>query len=108
MKSRPIGFAVAALAVLGLLQAATRQDAKPPTARGQGPGMAMPQPTPCHKYRSAQAGSWDAPVKSTVPGSPPVEDKGTETIAMMSGLWQLPDFKGNFGGTPFVGHGVTG
>jgi hypothetical protein len=108
MKTRPIGFAVAALVVVGLLQAAALQDAKPPSASGQEPGMPMPQPTPFHKYLSEQAGSWDALVKSTVPGSPPAEDKGTETIAMMSGLWQLTDFKGTFGGTPFLGHGVMG
>ena len=54
-------------------------------------------------------GTWDAVVKNTVPGAPPTEDKGKETIvAICDGKWYWSDYKGTMMGTPFEGHAITG
>jgi hypothetical protein len=109
MKMRAIGFVAAALAVAGWLQAAALQEVKKP-APGTAPDQTTPvaRTTPFHKYLVGQVGTWDAAVKAMMPGAPPSESKGTETIAMSSDLWQVSDFKGEFGGMPFTGHCVTG
>ena len=42
------------------------------------------------------------------PDAPPETSKGVETNRMLGGLWLIGEFQGEFGGQPFLGHGVTG
>ena len=66
----------------------------------------MPQnePTAEHLVLKKLAGTWNA-VLSSMGGS----SKGVYTVEQaMNRLWVVQDFKGDFGGTPFQGHGVTG
>jgi hypothetical protein len=42
------------------------------------------------------------------PGGAPTVSKGTETVTMMGGFWQLSDFKSEMMGQPFQGHGASG
>ena len=83
-----------ALAVFGAaLQAA---------AQGMPP---MPKPGPDQQIFRDDAGTWDAKVDSMMP---PSTSKGTETNTLScGGLCLVTDFKGEFGGMPFEGHGTT-
>jgi hypothetical protein len=69
----------------------------------------LPKPGPEHKVLEMDAGTWDASVEMmTAPGAPPMTGKGTETSTIgCSGLCLITDFKGDFGGMPFHGHGTT-
>lgn len=71
--------------------------------------MPMPKPGPEHKVLEMDAGTWDAAVEMFPgPGAPPMVSKGTETNTMgCGGLCLISDFKGDFGGMPFHGHGTT-
>jgi hypothetical protein len=71
--------------------------------------MPMPTPGPEHKVLEMDAGTWDATVEMFPgPGAPPMVSKGTETNTMgCGGLCLISDFKGDFGGMPFHGHGTT-
>ena len=71
--------------------------------------MPMPKPGPEHKVLEMDAGTWDATVEvSMAPGAPPVVSKGTETNTIgCGGLCLISDFKGDFGGMPFHGHGTS-
>jgi hypothetical protein len=42
------------------------------------------------------------------PGKPPTVSKGTETNAMIGGLWLVSDFKSEMMGQTFQGRGTTG
>lgn len=54
-------------------------------------------------------GTWDATVKSMMPGAPATEEKGTEKVVpICTGKWYWSDFKGTMMGAPFEGHGITG
>ena len=83
-----------ALAVFGsALQAA---------AQGMPP---LPKPGPDQQIFRDDAGTWDAKVESMMP---PSTSKGTETnVLSCGGLCLVTDFKGDFGGMPFEGHGTT-
>ncbi len=64
-----------------------------------------------HKVLAADAGKWDAVVKTYMggPDAEPMVSKGTEVNTMMPGdLWALSVFKGEFGGAPFEGRGQFG
>jgi hypothetical protein len=94
----------------GLGLGATIQDKKqdkPQDKPGAGAAdamMHMPKPGAEHKELAKWAGTWDAVVKF-----PDGESKGTANWKVMDGgFWLSDDFKGNFMGTPFVGHGYTG
>jgi hypothetical protein len=66
--------------------------------------QAPAQPGPEHAVLKNMEGEWTAVVK--VAGQ---ESKGTSTSKMgLGGLWLLTDFKGDFAGAPFSGHGVDG
>ena len=63
-----------------------------------------PKPGPEHAVLKELVGDWDATMKMG-----PQESKGTMTYKMMSGdMWVVYDFKGEFMGAPFVGHGFMG
>lgn len=100
------------LGVLALCVAgpATSQDKPQPQDKASGaPAMAAPQPGPEHQMLAKDAGVWEATVESWMePGKPPAISKGVETNTMMGGMWLVTDFKAEFMGSPFQGHGVTG
>ena len=76
-------------------------------ARAQMPPM--PQPGPEHEMLKKDVGTWDASVESFMtPGQPAVVSKGTETVSMLGGFWQLSEFKSEMMGQPFEGRGATG
>jgi len=81
---------------LALVMPAAAQQPQPPT------------PGPEHKILAMEAGTWDATVEMFMPGAPPMTSKGTETNTMgCGGLCLISDFKGEFGGMPFHGHGTS-
>ncbi len=71
--------------------------------------MPMPRPGPEHKVLEMDAGTWEATVEMySAPGAPPMVSKGTETNTIgCGGLCLISDFKGDFGGMMFHGHGTT-
>jgi hypothetical protein len=69
----------------------------------------MPQPGPEHEMLKKDVGTWDAAVEMFMePGAPPTVSKGTETVTMLGGFWQLSEFKSEMMGQPFEGRGATG
>ena len=70
-----------------------------------------PEPTAEHKILAADAGSWDATIKSFVtgPGGDPVVTKGTEVNTVLpGGLWVVSKFEGSLGDLKFEGRGQFG
>jgi len=65
-------------------------------------------PLPEHKILAMEEGVWDAEITMTVPGQEPAKSKGVETNRLIAGKWLISDFKGEFFGNPFEGHGVNG
>ena len=63
-----------------------------------------------HKLRAGDVGDWDAELKTwqAGPDAEPTVEKGTETVKVMGDLWTISDFKGQFSGMDFSGHGFTG
>lgn len=70
--------------------------------------MPMPKPGPEHKVLEMDAGAWEATVETFMaPGAPPMVSKGVEVNTIgCGGLCLISDFKGDFGGMPFHGHGT--
>jgi hypothetical protein len=69
----------------------------------------MPTPGPEHEMLKKDVGTWDATVEMfTAPGAAPSVSKGTETVTMLGGFWQLSEFKSEMMGQPFEGRGTTG
>jgi hypothetical protein len=65
----------------------------------------LPKPGPDQQIFRDDAGTWDAKVESMMP---PSTSKGTETNTLScGGLCLVTDFKGEFAGMPFEGHGTT-
>ncbi len=76
-------------------------------ALAQGPPL--PTPGPEHEMLKKDVGTWDATVETFMaPGAPPSVSKGTETVSMLGGFWQLTEFKSEMMGQPFEGRGATG
>jgi hypothetical protein len=69
----------------------------------------VPKPGPEQELFKQDEGTWDATVESFMaPGAPPMTSKAVETNAVgCGGLCLVTDFKGDFGGMPFHGHGTT-
>jgi len=69
----------------------------------------MPTPGPEHAMLKKDVGTWDATVETFMaPGTPPSVSKGTDTVTMLGGFWQLSEFKSEMMGQPFEGRGATG
>lgn len=97
-----IGPLASIAALLGVISLAAAQE---------GGGPPIPRPTAEHKVLTADAGDWDAEIKSFMggPDADPMTSKGTEVNKVMTGgLWLLSEFKGDFGGVPFEGRGQFG
>jgi len=73
-------------------------------------GPPLPKPGPHHAHLAKVAGTWDATVEHFgPPGTPPQVSKAVEVNTLdSSGLWLISDFKGQFQGQPFQGHGMSG
>jgi len=70
---------------------------------------AMPAPGPEHAQLAKDVGTWDASIEMFMaPGAAPMVSKGTETVTMLGGFWQLSEFKSEMMGQPFEGRGATG
>ena len=66
-------------------------------------------PGPQHKMLASTVGSWSVAGKFWMdPSKPPMESNGTAEVKPMGDLWVTQDFKGEFMGKPFMGHGVDG
>lgn len=99
---RSVGRVALVAAVLGLAPRAGAQE---------GAGPPIPKPTAEHKILAADAGTWDAVVKTYMggPDAEPAVSRGTETNTVLTGgLWVVSEFKGDFGGLPFEGRGQFG
>jgi hypothetical protein len=109
MKRALCGFGIGMVLAIVLARPVAAQEKKE-SAPGQGQEQTMPKPGPAHEVLKKDVGVWDATVESTMePGGKPVVTKGVETnIVIGEGLWLIQDFKGEFFGAPFRGHGVTG
>lgn len=95
------GRAAGVAMVLGFASMAAAQEGAP----------GVPKPTAEHKVLAADAGTWDAVIKTYMggPDAEPMTSKGTEVNTMMvGGLWSISEFKGDFGGMPFEGRGQFG
>jgi hypothetical protein len=69
----------------------------------------LPTPGPEHEMLKKDVGTWDATVEMFMgPGGPPAVSKGTDTVSMLGGFWQLSEFKSEMMGQPFEGRGATG
>ena len=68
-----------------------------------------PSPAPSTRCSRRTSATWDATVEMFMaPGAPPALSKGTETVTMMGGFWQLSEFKSEMMGQPFEGRGTMG
>lgn len=77
------------VAVLGVQAVAAQEPAKP---------------GPEHALLKEMEGEWEAHIKAMG-----MESKGSMVYKLMQGgLWVTYDFKGDFGGMPFTGHGIMG
>src|SRR5262245_51395340 len=101
---------MAAMAAAFLVGSAVAQEKKKGSDTPQGQELPMPKPGPEHEILKKDVGVWDATVETTMaPGGKPSVSKGVETNALLGdGLWLIQDFKGEFAGVPFQGHGVAG
>ena len=70
----------------------------------------FPQPGPEHKRLAKMAGEWEAKLTCNFPGTDgPIETTGSQTSKMdLGGFFLVADFKSEFFGQPFQGHGITG
>jgi hypothetical protein len=67
----------------------------------------LPAPGPEAEKLKQFEGTWDA--KVILPGAPEMESKGVQTARLgCGGRWLISDYKGEFMGMPFEGHGVAG
>ena len=93
-------WTVAFLAVSYLAASARAQESPP-----------APKPLPEHKILAADAGTWDATVKTYLggPGSEPNVSKGVMVNEVLAGgLWVVSRFDGIFGTVKFEGRGQYG
>lgn len=68
-----------------------------------------PTPGPQHLKIARSAGSWDCVIDMIGEDGKPTQSKGTtEARMLLGGLWLVDEFKGDFMGAPFEGHGTTG
>lgn len=100
---------VCALAVFALAGAATAQEKKPEGQTAPAAMPPLPKPGPEHEVLKNDVGTWDATVEMFMaPGAPPTVSKGVETsVISCGGMCLVTDFKSEFMGQPFSGHGIA-
>lgn len=67
-----------------------------------------PKPTAEHEMLLSTVGEWEGTLTMTMPGMPEMAVPATETIQAVGGFWTSSDFKCDFMGMPFHGHGIMG
>jgi hypothetical protein len=98
----PAAFAAALAIAYGAGAAAKAEDSKKEAPSLPGPGPEI------ERLKQFE-GNWDAKVTVPQPGAPAMESKGVLTAKLgCGGHWLITDFKGEFMGMPFEGHGVEG
>ena len=72
----------------------------------------LPAVSKAHKVLKMDEGNWDAQVTLWLGPDGPYEEPqtstGKETNRMIGEFWIVSNFRGDFGGMPFTGHGQTG
>ena len=97
--------------VLSLLVLAVgAQEQKPPSEQEMQAMMAAATPGAHHQKLMKSAGTYDVTVKAMMPGTPPMEAKGTATIeGFMDGRFIMESMKSpSFMGMPWEGRGIYG
>ena len=62
-----------------------------------------------HQALQQDVGTWDAVVKSAMPGAPATEERGNETVlSACNGRWTWSNFGGRLMGAPCEGHAICG
>jgi Protein of unknown function (DUF1579) len=112
MNKHTLGCALAVLAALLLVGAATAADDKKDN-KDANPFEAYEkaaQPGPEHKRLEIMAGSWDFTMKMWMePGKDALEAKGTaERRMVLGGRFLHEEVKSEMFGKPFTGNGITG
>ncbi|MDX2037842.1 MAG: DUF1579 domain-containing protein [Isosphaeraceae bacterium] len=100
MKSAQAAVMLLVISLSFAVDSARAQDAPP-----------IPQPTAEHKILAADAGKWDAEIKSysSGPDAEPKISKGTEVNTVVAGgLWTISEFHGTVEGLDFEGRGQYG
>jgi hypothetical protein len=72
--------------------------------------MKLAKPGKEHELLGRHVGEWNVTMKTWMsPGDPPTEHKGTATLKMiLGGRVLMEDFRGDFMGMAFEGHGMMG
>jgi hypothetical protein len=71
--------------------------------------MKYATPGPEHKALHSLVGSWVVAGKFWIdPQKQPVASSGSAEVRPLGDLWVVLDFKGEFMGTPYLGHGTKG
>jgi hypothetical protein len=106
--SATLACTILGVAVCAAPAAAQEKKDQPPTGAAQ--AMPLPKPGPEQDLLKKDVGAWDAVVESWMgPGQAAPPSKGVSTSTLgMGGLWLVTDFKSDFMGMPFIGHGVMG
>jgi hypothetical protein len=75
----------------------------------QEPDAYLGRPEPEHAVLKEDIGRWKAEMKVWMaPDAPPEMTTGTETNRLLGGLWLISDFRAEFAGEPYQGHGING
>jgi hypothetical protein len=75
------------------------------------PSAFLVKPTEQHKMLlEHEVGDYDVEVRTYMagPDAEPAISKGTDKVVKVGDVWVLSEFKGDFGGLPFTGRGITG
>lgn len=69
--------------------------------------LGMVKPHEVHKQMAKAVGEWTGTITWEQPGGPPGESKATETVTALGPFHTVVDFRSEFMGMPYHGHGVT-
>jgi len=93
---------------LATLTAATSFTGPPVQDDADAAAMQMPRPTEAHKRMLEGVGVWTGVMKASYPGMPPMSSKVTETVEALGAFHTVTDFRAEFMGMPYHGHGLMG
>jgi uncharacterized protein DUF1579 len=104
-----VGAGVTAPEAVNAAKSKAKAAAAPSEKEMEDAMMKAAQPGPQHEFLKKFAGDWKASVKSWMgPGEPQVSEGSAHSEMILGGRFLQEDFKGNFMGQPFEGHGLTG
>ncbi len=70
--------------------------------------MEMPKPTEHHAMLQKGVGEWEGTVTMFIPGMPETSYPATETVRANGPFWTVSNFKSEFMGQAYEGHGCHG